>query len=118
MSESEEKPTILTETELSTALSTLTDWREDNAHLVSAFKFKKSANAVDFMARIGAAAESMQHHPDLEWRWNTVFLALSTHSEGTKITSFDTELAEKLSAAAADLGGTAEPERYGEQFKK
>lgn len=117
MSESEEKPRILTETELSEALSSLTDWREDQAHLVSAFKFKKSATAVDFMAKVGAAAEEANHHPDLEWRWNTVFLALSTHSEGTKVTSFDVALAEKLSAAAADLGGTAEPERYGEQFK-
>lgn len=118
MSGSEQKLEILSGEALRAALAELPDWREKDSHVVSAFKFKKSATAVEFMGKVGAAAESAHHHPDLEWRWNTVFLAISTHSEGTKVTRKDTDLAEKLSVAASELGGTAEPERYGEQFKK
>ncbi|APF39668.1 4a-hydroxytetrahydrobiopterin dehydratase [Neomicrococcus aestuarii] len=116
MSESEDQPKVLSTSAIITVLETLTDWREDASRLVAVFKFKRSATAVEFIARVGAAAEDANHHPDLEWRWNTVFLALSTHSKGSQITTLDAQLAEKLSATAAELGGTAEPARYGEQF--
>ena len=44
---------------------------------------------------IGAAAEEMNHHPDIDIRWDTVTLVLSTHSEGG-LTAADFELAGRI----------------------
>jgi 4a-hydroxytetrahydrobiopterin dehydratase len=49
--------------------------------------------AFAFMTRVALLAEKMDHHP--EWRntWNTVHIALSTHSAGGVITQKDRALA-------------------------
>ncbi len=40
------------------------------------------AAALAFVNAVGAAAEAANHHPDIDIRWNTVHLVLSTHSAG------------------------------------
>ena len=42
----------------------------------------------------------MNHHPDIDIRWNKVTLVLSTHSAGG-LTAADIELAQRISAAGA-----------------
>jgi 4a-hydroxytetrahydrobiopterin dehydratase len=44
-------------------------------------------------------AEKAFHHPDIEIRWNTVTLRLSTHSEGG-LTAKDTDLAARIDSLA------------------
>ena len=41
----------------------------------------------------------MNHHPDIDIRWNKVTLVLSTHSEGG-LTAHDFELAHRINEAA------------------
>jgi 4a-hydroxytetrahydrobiopterin dehydratase len=48
---------------------------------------------------VGAVAEEMDHHPDIDIRWNVVTLRLSTHSAGG-ITRLDLELAARIDALA------------------
>ena len=40
------------------------------------------AGALAFVNAVGALAEAADHHPDIDIRWDTVTLRLSTHSAG------------------------------------
>jgi len=53
------------------------------------------AEAIAFVSRIAARAESLNHHPDLAVHYRVVTLSLSTHSEGG--------ITEKDMAAAAEF---------------
>ena len=50
-----------------------------------------------FVNQIAAEAEEMDHHPDIDIRWDTVELVLCTHSAGG-LTQLDVELAHRISA--------------------
>lgn len=55
------------------------------------------AGALEWVNRVGALAEAANHHPDIDIRWDTVTLRLSTHSAGG-ITQADLDLAERIDA--------------------
>ena len=55
--------------------------------------------ALDLVQRIGDVAEQMNHHPDIDIRWNKVTLVLSTHSEGG-LTQLDVEAAHRFNDEA------------------
>ncbi|HEX2420109.1 MAG TPA: 4a-hydroxytetrahydrobiopterin dehydratase, partial [Acidimicrobiia bacterium] len=63
--------------------------------LVAEFEFKDFAEAMQFVNRVAEMAESVDHHPDIDIRWNKVRLVLSTHSEGG-ITQKDLDLAGQI----------------------
>ena len=67
-------------------------WKRDGNSLVAEFEFKDFAGAMQFVNRVAEMAESVDHHPDIDIRWNKVRLVLSTHSEGG-ITQKDLDLA-------------------------
>lgn len=56
---------------------------------------------------IGAAAETMDHHPDLDLRYTHVDVRLSSHDVGG-VTGRDVRLARTVTAIAADAGLTLE----------
>jgi 4a-hydroxytetrahydrobiopterin dehydratase len=58
------------------------------------------ASAIQLVDVVAEAAESADHHPDIDIRWRTLTFALSTHSEGG-LTSKDLALAERIDALAA-----------------
>ncbi len=64
------------------------------------------------MAIVAEAAERQGHHPDVDWRWNTIFLRTTSHDMGGEITERDIELATLLEFAAADSGAIAVPHRH------
>ena len=76
----------------------------DNA----AFAATTVADALALIATIGALAEELDHHPDVDWRYRQVFVRSTTHSAGGRLTELDVTLAGRISAAAARLGVTAE----------
>lgn len=51
--------------------------------------------ALDYVNRVGGLSEAADHHPDIEIRWRTVVLRLSTHSAGG-ITERDLVLASQI----------------------
>jgi 4a-hydroxytetrahydrobiopterin dehydratase len=67
-------------------------WRREGDELVKQVKRRGFAGALDFVNRVGALAEAAGHHPDIDIRWDTVTLRLSTHSAGG-LTERDLELA-------------------------
>jgi len=56
------------------------DWQVvDGHHLEREFRFPDFKTALAFVNRVGALAESVQHHPDLYLAWGKVKVLLWTH---------------------------------------
>lgn len=85
------------------ALSGGIAWEREGRELVKVHAEKDFAGALAFVNRVGEVAEGMNHHPDIDIRWNTVTLRLSTHSAGG-ITGADLELAKRIDALPAGEG--------------
>ena len=62
--------------------------------------FLSPSRGVDEIAVI---AEAMDHHPDLDIRWRTLRVALTTHDAGG-VTQLDIELAHRIHEIATSLG--------------
>jgi 4a-hydroxytetrahydrobiopterin dehydratase len=61
------------------------------------------ATGLTVVNAIGAAAEELDHHPDLDLRYTHVDVRLSTH-DARGVTDLDARLARGISAIAADAG--------------
>ena len=71
-------------------------WEEQDGALVRVFELDSFPQAIDFVVRIAEAAESANHHPDIDIRYRKVTVRWTTHSEGG-ITDKDREMAERTS---------------------
>jgi 4a-hydroxytetrahydrobiopterin dehydratase len=87
----------LSEEQIGAALADLPDWQRDEESLVRTRRFSDFVHAIDFVEEVAAVAEELQHHPDIDIRYNKVTLRLSTHSAGG-LTARDVELAARLDA--------------------
>ena len=76
--------------------SGMTDWQEQDNALVREFEFESFPKAIEFVDRLAEAAESENHHPDIDIRYRKVTVRWTTHSEGG-ITDRDREMAERTS---------------------
>jgi 4a-hydroxytetrahydrobiopterin dehydratase len=56
-------------------------------------------DGITLVQRVAEAAESMNHHPDIDIRYTTLTFTLSTHSEGG-ITANDLDLARQIDRLA------------------
>src|SRR5262249_7283134 len=77
----------------------LSGWSRDGDTITKEFTCPGFADAIAFVVRVGFAAEAANHHPDIDVRWRTVRLALSTHDAGG-LTALDFDLAAAADAAA------------------
>ncbi|MFW0793647.1 VOC family protein [Gordonia sp. CPCC 205515] len=77
-------------------------WRVLAGTLYAAYKTGNMVRGGEFVAKIIDAAEAAGHHPDVELRYGSVHLALTTHS-AHRLTEADVMLANALAAIAVDL---------------
>lgn len=70
-----------------------TDWVIGETSLQINRKFTDFPEALAFMVRVGVLAEKKNHHPRIVNTYNSVFLELSTHDAGNRITEKDLDLA-------------------------
>jgi 4a-hydroxytetrahydrobiopterin dehydratase len=70
-------------------------WRRQDKEIVRVVELADFAAALDFVNEVGRLAEAANHHPDIDIRWNTVTLRLSTHSAGG-LTAADLALAKSI----------------------
>ena len=78
-------------------------WERQGDVLVKTRRGKDFADSLTFVNAVGALAEEMDHHPDIDIRWNTVTLRLTTHSEGG-LTRLDLDLARRIDAVSVPGG--------------
>lgn len=77
-------------------------WNEENlpggsgSQLRRTFQFKNFVEAFGFMTKVALIAEKMDHHPNWTNVWNTVEIALYTHSAGNTVTEKDRKLAAEI----------------------
>jgi 4a-hydroxytetrahydrobiopterin dehydratase len=77
-------------------------WTREGDELRTTVKLHDFAAALAFVNSVGAAAEAANHHPDIDIRWNTVRLVLTTHDSGG-ITLLDLALAGVVDRMRPDL---------------
>ncbi|CAN7451193.1 4a-hydroxytetrahydrobiopterin dehydratase [Arthrobacter sp. LjRoot14] len=102
----------LSQTQIDAALAELPDWRYQSGGLVTVFKAPTAAAALELIAAVGRLAEEQNHHPDLDWRYNRVFIRFTSHDAGTQVTGRDVAAAAAVSAAAAVVEAVAVPAKY------
>jgi 4a-hydroxytetrahydrobiopterin dehydratase len=77
-------------------------WTRQGDELVTTVKLHDFAAALAFVNAVGTAAEAANHHPDIDIRWNTVRLVLTTHDSGG-ITLLDLALAGVVDRLRPDI---------------
>lgn len=90
---------LLTPDEVADGLRGLPGWSSDGGAIRASYERPSFADAVAFVVRVGFLAEAADHHPDLDVRWRTVHVALTTHDAGG-ITQKDLELAARIESVA------------------
>jgi 4a-hydroxytetrahydrobiopterin dehydratase len=94
-------PTVLSPQEVDAAVvDKQLAWIRQEDVLVRVVRHDDFAGALAYVNRVGELAESANHHPDIDIRWDTVTLRLSTHSAGG-ITDLDIELAGSIDGLEA-----------------
>lgn len=73
------RPTKATDAEIRAALDGLAGWELVDDRITTRFEFPSFADAIAFVVRVGFLAEAMNHHPDIDVRYRTVRVTLSTH---------------------------------------
>lgn len=90
----------LDEAAVGRALAALPAWKCDGQIIARTYEFKDFPAAMKFVNAVAVMAEQVQHHPDIDVRWNRVTLALTTHDAGG-LTAKDFALARECDAQAA-----------------
>lgn len=86
---------LLKENEIAAKFKIIKGWKLAGKEITKSFNKKDFVRAMGFVNSVALLAEKANHHPDIDIRWNTVTLTLSTHSEGG-LTDKDFNLAKEI----------------------
>ena len=95
------RPLALTAQEIDDWLASSPGWTLDGAALVRQATAPSFSDAIRWVVEVADAAESADHHPDIDIRWRTLTFRLSTHDAGA-ITTLDIALAREIDAVVGD----------------
>jgi 4a-hydroxytetrahydrobiopterin dehydratase len=96
------RPTKLSESEITAALTKLPDWKVEGGKLHREYKFPDFIAAFGFMTSAALVAQAMDHHPEWFNVYSTVRIDLATHDAGG-ITALDVKLAHSMEGLAGRL---------------
>jgi 4a-hydroxytetrahydrobiopterin dehydratase len=91
--------------EIDRQLNDLPGWSGDATAIHATVEFPDFSSAIRGVDEIAVVAEAMNHHPDIDIRWRTLHLRLTTHDAGG-VTQLDVELAHRILEIAAGLGAS------------
>ncbi len=63
-------------------MRTIPSWSLRDAVIHRTYEFPDFVGSMVFVNAIALHAEEVQHHPDIDIRWNKVTLSLTTHDVG------------------------------------
>jgi len=72
----------LTAKQINLRLKTIPDWAKRAQTICRTFKFEGFLMSIAFVRRIAKQAQKINHHPDIDIRFDKVTLTLTTHDEG------------------------------------
>jgi 4a-hydroxytetrahydrobiopterin dehydratase len=87
---------VLNDTEIQAWLNEAPEWHLESGKLVRDWNFPDFVQAMAFVNHVAQLAESANHHPDIDIRYNKVRLALVSHDAGG-ITERDLKMASRIS---------------------
>jgi len=89
----------LTDSEIATLLPEVSGWviveEEDMKRLRRTFNFDDFGEALNFTVRVGAVAETEDHHPRITTEWGRVTVTWWSHDQGG-IVAADFEMAKRV----------------------
>ena len=87
---------LLTSEKINNWIKEVSGWEYLGNQIGKEFQFKDFPEALNFVNKVGAYAEEMNHHPDIFLHsWNKVKITVSTHDKGG-VTENDFQLAKKI----------------------
>ncbi len=95
-------PELLGARETDKAMADLPEWKRQGGALRRTFRAYDFPTAVRVVEQVVIDAQKLDHHPDIDIRYNLVHFTLSTHSAGG-VTRLDVELAHRIEEAAGRL---------------
>ncbi len=90
-------PALLNKDQIAEQFGQLKGWTIEGKEIKKLVESADFVHAMGFVNSVALLAEKLNHHPDIDIRWNKVHLALSTHSAGG-LTEFDFKLAKAIDA--------------------
>jgi len=90
---------VLKDAEIQQALASLSGWQRNGGAIQRVFRFPDFKLAMQFVNKVADAAELVNHHPDIDIRYNTVTMALVSHDSGG-VTQRDVRMAETINKIA------------------
>jgi 4a-hydroxytetrahydrobiopterin dehydratase len=91
-----ERETRLDEAALAAFLASSSGWARDGESLTKTFRMKGWKDAIAFVDRIAAAAEELDHHPDVHVeRYRNVRIVTTTHAT-KRLSDADVALARRI----------------------
>jgi 4a-hydroxytetrahydrobiopterin dehydratase len=73
---------LLSEADIERSLKDVPAWTRGGSVLRRTMTFDSFAAAIAFVNRVAELADQVDHHPDIDIRYNAVTFVLSTHSAG------------------------------------
>jgi 4a-hydroxytetrahydrobiopterin dehydratase len=86
----------------------VSDWRVVDDAARTVFRTGSFAAGVQLVDAIGELADAADHHPDVDLRYPTVTVRITSHDVGG-LSARDAALAARISAAARELDVPADP---------
>jgi len=91
------------ETQIGRALARIPRWRRTLDTIQRTYEFATFAEAIAFVDSVADAADTANHHPDIDIRYRRVTLASTTHDAGG-LTNLDFALAERCDILSESFG--------------
>lgn len=85
----------LTDAEIKSKLDGVPGWSFEDGQITRDFNFDTFLGGIEFVVKVAQAAESADHHPDIDIRYSTIKVSVSSHDVGG-ITDRDFKLAAAL----------------------
>lgn len=86
---------LLTQDEVKTLMKKVPEWELEGNTIAYSTEFDDFMEAIDFVNAVAEIADEAQHHPDIDIRWCSVALRLTTHEQGG-LTEADFQLAQRI----------------------
>ena len=90
--------------EIDERLAGLPGWSLDAGRLTRSYRLASHFAATAMVVHVAQVQEELDHHSDLTLGYNTVSLAVQTHSAGGAVTEKDVELARRVEDLATGHG--------------
>lgn len=94
----------LSQKEIEDRLADLPGWSLDGGRLTRSYRLGSHFAAAAMTVHIAQVQDELDHHSDLTLGYNTVALAVQTHSAGGAVTAKDFELARRVEDLAPGHG--------------